>query len=106
MYADDSKVIAKSGSKLQDGIVKIKEWCDRWSMCLNSSKCKVMHFGRGNPGKEYYIGSGDERVILEKTEADLGLIICNDGKNNRQAVKAINRANSELGRLRNNKNGH
>ncbi len=50
----------------------------------------------------YYIGSGDERVRLEKTEAekDLGVIICDDGKNNRQAVKAINRANSELERLR------
>jgi len=32
-------------------------------------------------------------MILEKTEAEkeLGVIICNDGKNNRQAVKAINR---------------
>jgi len=30
----------------------------------------------------------------------LGIIICSDGKNNRQAVKAINRANSELERLR------
>ena len=102
MYADDSKVIAESGSKLQDDIVKIKRWCDKWSMCLNSSKCKVMHFGRGNPRKEYYIGEGSERVFLEETNAekDLGVIISSDGKNNCQAVKAINKANAELGRLR------
>ena len=102
MYADDSKVIAESGSKLQDDILKIKEWCDKWSMCLNSSKCKVMHFGRGNPGKEYYIGTGSERVVLEETKAekDLGIIISSDGKNNRQAIKAVNKANAELGRLR------
>ena len=95
MYADDSKVIAESGSKLQGDIEKIKNWCDKWSMSLNSSKCKVMHFGRGNPEREYYIGSGEERVLLEKTEAekDLGIIISNDGKYNRQAMKAINQAN-------------
>ncbi len=52
MYADDSKVIAESSSKLQDDIVKIKKWCERWSMCLNSSKCKVMNFRRGNQGQE------------------------------------------------------
>ncbi len=102
MYADDSKVIAESGSKLQGDIVKIKDCCDKWSMSLNSIKCKVMHFGRGNPEEEYFIGSGSERVRLEKTEAekDLGIIVSNDGKNNKQAVKAINRANSELGKMR------
>ena len=61
-----------------------------------------MHFGRGNPGKEYYIGTGSERVVLEETKAekDLGVIISSDGKNNRQAIKAVNKANAELGRLR------
>ena len=102
MYADDSKVIAESGSKLQEDIVKNKGWCDKCSMCLNSSKCKVMHFGRANPEREYFIGSGIERVKLEKTEAekDLGMIVSSNGKNDRQAVKAINRANLELGRMR------
>jgi hypothetical protein len=102
MYADDSKVIAESGPKLQEDIIKIKNWCDKWSMCLNSSKCKVMHFGKVNPGKAYYIGSGSERVVLEETKAekDLGVIISSDGKNNGQVIKAVNRANAELGRLR------
>ena len=51
-------------------IFKIKDWCDKWSMCLNSSKCKVMHFGRANPEMEYFIGSGSERVKLEKIEQE------------------------------------
>ncbi len=51
MYADDSKVIAEAVdldqvSTLQEDIGKIKEWCDKWYMCLNSSKCKVMHLGK------------------------------------------------------------
>ena len=46
MYADDSKVIAEvedkiTESKLQTDIHKIKDWCDKWSMSLNSKKCKV-----------------------------------------------------------------
>ena len=44
MYADDSKVIGEVGeegqdSKLQRDIMKIKEWCNKWSMCLNARKC-------------------------------------------------------------------
>ena len=107
MYADDSKVIAEANgmeeeSKLQRDIVKIKDWCDKWSMSLNSSKCKIMHFGRKNPGRKYYVDNGDERVTLGVTEVekDLGVIISNNCKNNRQAEKSINRANYELGRLR------
>ena len=107
MYADDSKVISEAvgmeeESKLQRDIVKIKDWCDKWSMSLNSSKCKIMHFGKKNPGRKYYVDNGDERVTLGVTEAekDLGVIIANNCKNNLQAEKSINRANYELGRLR------
>ncbi len=54
MYANDSKIIAKAVdldkvSTLQEDIGKIKEWCDKWSMCLDSSKCKVMHLEINNP---------------------------------------------------------
>jgi hypothetical protein len=97
-----SEVIAESGLKLRRDIVKIKDWCGKWSMCLNSSKFKVMHFGRANPEMEYFIGSGRERVKIDKTETekDLGMILNSDGKNARQTVKVINRANLELGRMR------
>jgi len=57
------------------------------SMCLNSSKCKIMHLG-----KKYYIENGNERVILGVTdsERDLGVIVGKDFKNNQQAEKSIN----------------
>ena len=107
MYADDSKVIAEAGglegdSKLQRDIVKIKNWCDKWSMSLNSSKCKIMHFGKKNPGRSYYVDNEIDRVTLGVTEAekDLGIIIANNCKNNLQAEKSINKANYELGRMR------
>ena len=107
MYADDSKVISEVDgflldSNLQRDINKIKDWCDKWSMCLNSSKCKVMHFGKKNPEKDYYIGHGPERVLLGKTEneKDLGVLIDNSGKSSRQVQAAVSKANSALGRMR------
>jgi len=53
-----------------EDIGKIKEWCDKWSMCLNSSKCKVMHLGKNNPIRKYHVENGDERVQLGVTEAE------------------------------------
>jgi len=56
LYADDNKVIAElnegSDSSLQEDINEIKEWCTKWSMTLNSSKCKIMHFGKQNPRRK------------------------------------------------------
>jgi len=47
MYGGDSKGIAEVGEdgheSLQSDILRIKDWCDKWSMCLNSSDCKMMH---------------------------------------------------------------
>ena len=107
MYADDSKVIAEvdeltEDSSLQVDIHKIKDWCDKWSMSLNSLKCKVMHFGKKNPEKVYYIGIGVDRVVLGKTEAekDLGVVVDNSGKSSRQVQAAVSKANSALGRMR------
>ena len=55
-----------------------------------------MHFGRGNPEREYNTSSGDERVILEnESDKDLGLLLVKSRENNRQAIKSINKANFE-----------
>lgn len=54
MYWKVSYVIAKPGSKLGH----CEDWCDKWSVCLNGGKCKVMNF---------------EQVLLEKIEAEKDL---------------------------------
>ena len=80
-------------------MIRIKKWCDEWSLCLNAGKCKITYFGSQNPGREYYIENGNERIVLGVTEAekDLGVIITNNRKIKLQAEKAINIANYELG---------
>jgi hypothetical protein len=47
-------------------ILRIKDWCDKWSMCLNSSKFKIMHLGKKNPSKKYYI---------EESKSDLNFML-------------------------------
>ncbi len=106
MYADDSKVIneLKEGpdSSLQEDINEINGWCKKWSMSLNSSKCKIMHFGKQNPRRKYYIEGKVGRVWLETTEVekDLGVMISSDGRNNKQVESAVSKANRALGRMR------
>ena len=48
MYAADSKIIAEVGedgqnSYLQRDIEKIKEWCDKWSMCFKGGDVFEWH---------------------------------------------------------------
>ena len=71
-------------------------------MSLNSSKCKIMHFGKNNPRKKYYIDGKDGRVWLESTdvEKDLGVMISSDGRNSKQVEAAVSKANRALGRMR------
>jgi len=36
------------GLGLQQNLDSISNWARRWQMEFNVSKCKVMHFGKGN----------------------------------------------------------
>ena len=42
-------------------------------MQFNIEKCKVMHLGYNNPCFEYTIG--DEKLMMTKSEKDLGIVI-------------------------------
>ena len=87
---------------LHEDINSIVEWCEKWSMSLNASKCKVMYFGKNNPHKEYYIQGSDGNFTLEATdiEKDLGVMVANNGKRSVQVEKAVNKASWVLGRIR------
>ena len=106
MYADDNKVIAINRPGLSNGlqldINKTVEWCKTWSMSLNGSKCKVMHFGKNNPRGKYWIEEDGKRQELETTEVekDLGIMVTIDGKCSAQVEAAVNKASWTLGRIR------
>ena len=74
-FADDTKLFRKTKEigdkqKLQDDIDKLVRWSEKWQMLFNFGKCKCLHTGPGNTGKNYEMGG----TILSKTvkEKDLG----------------------------------
>ena len=75
-FADDTKLFRKTKEigdkqKLQDDIVKLVRWSEKWQMLFNFGKCKFLHTGPGNTGMNYEMGG----TILSKTakEKDLGV---------------------------------
>jgi ribonuclease P/MRP protein subunit RPP40 len=104
LFADDTKLLAIIKSELdnmglQDDLNILKEWTNEWQIKFNSLKCKVMHFGKSNPKYKYK----NDEVILEEVnvEKDLGIFISNDMNWNHHINYAINKANKQLGRIKN-----
>ena len=111
LFADDGKLIAAITeeelrvNQFQKDIKSLEKWCDEWSMCLNVKKCKIMHLGKDNPRRPYYMfdKSSGSQIQLETTsvERDLGIIISDDGSFEPQVNASIARANKVLGKMRN-----
>ena len=59
-----------------------------WGMAFNTSKCKVMHIGRQNPGFQYRMG--DELLTSTELERDIGVLVINNLKPSEQYSKAAN----------------
>ena len=77
LYADDSKIIIViedelSAESSQSDIDSVTNWTRELLMKLNSSKCKVMHFGNKNVGLDYFIEdlSTEQRIDLDVSECE------------------------------------
>ena len=103
LFADDTKwgrcVDTTEGiNEFQEGINRLELWSRTWQMQFNTSKCKVMHLGRGgNPGHVYRMGDS----LLENTpaEKDIGVIVQDTLKPSLHCAKAAAKANSVLGQI-------
>jgi hypothetical protein len=77
-FADDTKVgqtirTEADRAALQTALTNLCEWTERWGMKFNVAKCKVMHFGRHNPGYEYEMdGVKLQQVEEERRRETLG----------------------------------
>ena len=101
-FADDTKVgrtvtTEEERAELQEALLKLERWADRWGMEFNVSKCKVMHFGRNNPRHNYTM----KGRLLEKTEEerDLGVVTTANAKPAAQCAKAARTAQAVLGQI-------
>ena len=82
IFADDTKVYNKIENDddvncLQKAIDEMFEWTEKWLLKFNNDKCKMLHLGNKNKRHEYFIGKGENRIPLEKSdfEKDLGVYI-------------------------------
>jgi len=106
LYADDSKVIAEIKNEndaqlLQQDLDSIVKWTDTWLMRLNFDKCKVMHFGRGNPKYEYTMSdistNTTHKLLKTDSERDLGITLSSDCKWHAHTNKIVSKTNGLLG---------
>jgi len=83
-------------SKLQKDLDRptIIVWADQLQTDFNVSKCKVMHVGRTNPKKSYYMGGNIVEEVNQ--EKDLGIITSSDLKCSQQCLYAYNKSNKVL----------
>ena len=101
-FADDTKLGNRAMNQedrdnLQVCLNNLVDWADLWGMEFNINKCKVMHLGRQNINHTYYMNN----VPLSTTneERDVGIIVHNSLKPNRQCTEAAKRANIVLGQI-------
>ena len=80
IFADDTKVYNTIENNedvvsLQKAIDEMFQWTEKWLLRFNKEKCKVLHLGSKNLKHDYYIGEGNDRILLEKSEVekDLGI---------------------------------
>ena len=96
MFADDVKMSAQSSNseESQADIDRMCVWQDLWLLRFNSvdQKCKVMHIGNNNPGKDYYL-SGTKLPVIT-TEKDLGVTVNNDLSWDKHIDASVKKANS------------
>jgi len=104
-FADDTKIYrtvtsAEEISALQSDLSRpnLVAWSTEWQMLFNIDKCKVMHMGYNNIQAEYAMN--DVKLECVSEEKDLGVIVSDDLKSEKQCSAAVMKANRMLGMIK------
>lgn len=108
LFADDTKIHLPltsddSANQLQEDLQVLEAWSTAMQMRFHPKKCKVMHLGRTNTKKEYFMHTDDGDLHkLEETEVekDLGVHTDNKLKFTDHCQIKINTANKVLRYIR------
>ena len=103
LFADDTKIYREIRSEedcveLQNDLVKLEEWSNKWLLKFHPEKCKVIEFGRAQLNFSYSLqGIHLEHVQKEK---DIGVIVDNKLKFEYHINEKIKKANCVMGIIR------
>jgi hypothetical protein len=102
-FADDTKVFSVVATQnqidnLQNDLRCLCSWSEDWLMLFNIDKCKVLHIGHNNRHIQYTMNGNTLDEVSE--ERDLGIIMQNDLKWDKQCSKAVQSSNKILGMIR------
>ena len=69
-FADDTKTARVvdtdvEASVLQEDLNGLSAWAKTWQMAFNVDKCKVIHVGRNNAGRDYFM-DGKKLIVVEE----------------------------------------
>ena len=100
LFADDAKIFSVIKSLddhkiLQNDLVLLQEWADKWKLYFNTKKCKVLHLGLKN--LKYLYTVGDETIEPVSEQKDLGVILDDNLKLHLHTEHQVNKANRILG---------
>ena len=101
LFADDTKLycpVTGGVADLQADIDALVNWSKKWLLPFNSTKCRVMHIGRQNPGHAYMLDGEPMQVVRE--EKDLGILIDDELKFHKQTAASISKASQMLAVVR------
>ena len=108
MFADDTKIYIpltsdNSADQLQEDLWKLETWAGIMQMKFHPLKCKIMHLGRSNQKKEYFMHQQDgtmHKLEVTEVEKDLGVHVDNKLKFSDHCQAKINTANRTLRYIR------
>jgi len=101
-FADDTKIGNEITSQqdhinLQQCPDDLCSWADKWGMRFNEKKCKVVHFGKKNPGKNYSMNGLN--LAVSEIERDLGVNMHVSLKPSMHCKEAERKANATVTHL-------
>ena len=105
IFADDTKIFKtiqceQDHDILQQDVVKLIDWSNKWKLKFNVEKCKIIHYGFNNKKCVYYM---NELVIKEDIcEKDLGVTFDSSLKFSTHIRNIVCKANSRLGLIKRN----
>ena len=76
MYADDMVLLCENEADLQCMLNVLYGWCQKWGMCINNEKTKIVHFRNpSNMRSNFHFICGDKDIDFTDKYKYLGLIL-------------------------------